>query len=159
MTPAKIHKDLSSKVLSQLDNGNIEEAIRLLVRENSIQVPEDILKYVKKYRTKKQEHFLSILLDGAHKVIKIVEISKGLVNKTLVHPREVFRSAIENNACAIIIAHNHPSGSIEFSSEDIEITKRLKEAGNIIGIDILDHILISKIAFVSLLTQSGELFA
>jgi len=102
-----------------------------------------------KFRNKKQEHFLAILLDSGHKVIKVATITKGLVNRTIVHPREVFRPAIAANACAVILAHNHPSGSLTPSNEDEEMKKRLNKAGEILGIPVLDNIIISRSGYYS----------
>jgi DNA repair protein RadC len=101
------------------------------------------------WRAKRQEHFLAATLDGAHQLIKVHVVTKGLVNRTVVHPREVFRPAIEDNAEAIIVCHNHPSGTLEASPEDIDITKRLLEAARIVGIQILDHLIISRRGWLS----------
>jgi len=92
---------------------------------------------------RKQEHFLCISLNGANEVIATRTISVGLVNKTQVHPREVFADPITDRASAIIIAHNHPTGGLAPSKEDIEITMRLKKAGETLGIKLLDHIIFS----------------
>ena len=81
-------------------------------------------------------------MDGASKPIRVVPVTHGLVNRTIVHPREVFRIAIADNAASIVIAHNHPSGCVVPSPEDLELTERLVKAGSIIGIPILDHIII-----------------
>ena len=104
---------------------------------------------LKKYRDKKQEFFLVIILDNKFGITEIKEISKGSLNKIIVHPREVFRTAIMNSASSIIISHNHPSGNFEPSEEDKRLTKRLVKAGEIIGIDVLDHIIISKFGYFS----------
>ena len=112
----------------------------------SITSPEDILTYkqVAAMSIKPQEHFSILTLDGASKVIKYHNITKGLLNHSLIHPREVYRTAIKDNAHSIIALHNHPSGSLEPSQADITITKQLAEAGKIIGIELLDHIIISR---------------
>lgn len=94
------------------------------------------------YSTEQQEHFIVITLDGAHHVKNSRVITKGLLNRTLVHPREVFRCAILDNAAAIVIAHNYSSsGELLPSPEDYEVTQRLRKAGDIIGIEIIDHII------------------
>lgn len=90
-----------------------------------------------------QEHFLSVFLSASHKVLGHELITKGLVNESLVHCREVFKGAIRVGASAIILAHNHPSGSLEASDEDLEATRILKAAGEIIGIQILDHVIVT----------------
>ena len=112
--------------------------------------PEDIIPYLKAIRNEQQENFVCASLDGAGHVIQVRVITIGLMNHSLVHPRETFRGAIMDNAASVILAHNHPSGSLEPSSQDIAITNQLKEAGNIIGIQVLDHIIITKNASVSM---------
>ena len=84
-----------------------------------------------------------ICLNTRNRVICINTVSIGSLNASLVHPREVFKPAILANAASIILAHNHPSGETEPSKDDIEITKRVKEAGNLLGIELLDHVIIS----------------
>ena len=91
-----------------------------------------------------QEHFLVVFLDTKNNVLGHEFITKGLVNSSLVHPREVFRYAIRNNANAVIVAHNHPSGDCTPSDEDTTVTRVLTEAGELIGISVLDHIIVSR---------------
>ena len=91
-----------------------------------IQTPEDILPYVQNYAMCAKEHFVMITLNGGHEIIKIHLISVGTVSKTIIHPREVFREAIKENASSIVICHNHPSGNVEPSDEDIQTTKNLQ---------------------------------
>jgi len=111
---------------------------------NKITTPIDVVPIlITRYGKRKQENFIVITLDGAHNVIKKRVVSKGLVNRTLVHPREIFRPAISDNAVAIIIAHNHPSGSVKPSRDDDAVTKAIREAGEIVGIRVLDHIVFS----------------
>jgi len=112
-----------------------------LAERHEIHEVNDVSELLDKYRLEEQEYFLAITLDGAFKVIEVNEITKGLVNRTMAHPREVFRKAIEQNAVAVIIAHNHPSGNLEPSQEDIELTERMRQAGKVIGINVLDHII------------------
>ena len=102
-------------------------------------------------RNKKQEYFVMLTLDGARRLIKTHTIFVGTLTNTLVHPREVFVLAIEDRANSIIIAHNHPSGSLTVGDKDKEVTKRIKETGEIIGIRLDDHIIIAGNDFVSLL--------
>jgi DNA repair protein RadC len=108
-----------------------------------IKSPESVLPLLRKWRKQKQENFLTITLNGAHEVIKIHHISKGLINRAIIHPRECFYPAIKDLAVAVIFIHNHPSGSALSSPEDNEITKRLSMAAEIIGINALDHIIIT----------------
>ena len=132
-----------------------EELLRELLameRESptkKISQPSDAVNVMLKWASKPQEHFMVMSLDGGHKVIKTRVITKGLINRTLVHPREVFRGAIKDNSAAVIIGHNHPSGRLDPSPEDNEITDRMKQAGNIIGIPVLDHIIVSKDGYYS----------
>lgn len=109
----------------------------------SIQInkPSDVTEVLKSYLNATQEQFLCITLDGSHTVIKVNITSIGTINKAFVHPRDVFRNAIKDNACSIIVAHNHPSGHLEPSSDDIESTRALIESGEILGINVLDHII------------------
>jgi DNA repair protein RadC len=92
---------------------------------------------------KKQEYFCVLNLDGGNQVISARIVTIGLLNHSLVHPREVFKDAILDSAAAIIAVHNHPSGTLEPSSQDISITRQLKDAGEIIGVKLLDHIIIT----------------
>jgi len=105
--------------------------------------PEKVFRLAKsKLKDYHKEHFYIISLNARN--WSISEISKGTLNANLVHPREVFGEAIKSNAASVIIAHNHPSGDPKPSEDDLEITKRLVEAGKIMGIDVLDHIIITK---------------
>ena len=97
----------------------------------------------------RQEHFIVISLNGGHEVNAIREITKGLINKTVVHPREVFADPITDRACAVVVAHNHPSGNLEPSDEDVDITKRLRQSGDILGIPVLDHLIFSESGYFS----------
>lgn len=114
-----------------------------------IKFPTDVLPLLKHFEDRKQEHFISISLNGANEVIKIRVISIGLLNSTQVHPREVFAEAITERASAIIVAHNHPSGNLDPSPEDIKITEQLKSSGDILGIKLLDHIIFNKKGYYS----------
>ncbi len=108
-----------------------------------VKTPDDVVGLVRgRLRDQKREHFLALLLDTRSRLIKIAEISVGSLDTSIVHPREVFKEAISASAASVIFAHNHPSGDTEASEDDIELTKRLAEAGEIIGIEVLDHIII-----------------
>jgi len=106
--------------------------------------PKDVWERMMDVRGSKKEHFVVFYLDSRNQEIQREIISVGTINESLVHPREVFEGAIKNNASAIIIAHNHPSGNLEPSQADIEITKKLINAGRILDIKILDHIIVGK---------------
>jgi len=101
------------------------------------------------YACESKEHFLLITLDGASKVIEKRVIHIGTLNQSLVHPREVFRPAILDNAAGVIIAHNHPSGTLEASRADVQITQRLKDVAKLVGIELLDHVILSKHGYYS----------
>ena len=100
-----------------------------------------------------QEHFRIMTLNTKKEINFIREISKGTINMTIVHSREVFRAAISDNAHSIILLHNHPTGDPSPSKEDIKLTKNLLEASKIIGIDILDHIIIGDNKYFSFLEE------
>lgn len=122
----------------------IEFCRRVLAPRNyRIRQPVDAVPLLRHYADRKQEHFISISLNGAHEVHAIRIVSVGLVNRTLVHPREVFSDALKDRAAAIIVAHNHPSGNVEPSAEDRAVTETLVEAGDILGVRLLDHIIIA----------------
>jgi DNA repair protein RadC len=114
-----------------------------------IRRPEDIHSLVRHYADRKQERFLCLSLNGAHEVLAIRVITVGLVNRTIVHPREVYAEAISDHAVAVIAAHNHPSGQLSPSPEDDEVTCRLRAAAGILGINFLDHVIFSKDSFFS----------
>ena len=109
-----------------------------------ILTPADIFTQVRHFADRKQERFISISLNGAHEVISVRVVTVGLVNKTIVHPREVFADLIQDRAAAFCVAHNHPSGQLSPSSEDDEITIRLSHSAEILGIYFLDHLIFSE---------------
>jgi DNA repair protein RadC len=116
-----------------------------------VKTPEDVAALVKgRLKEKKREYFLAVLLDTINQLIRTAEISIGSLDSSIVHPREVFKEAISASAAAVIFVHNHPSGDTEASEDDISLTKRLAEAGEIVGIDVLDHVIIGGRAFRSL---------
>jgi len=118
-------------------------------RKLRIRSPQDGWRELRHFGDRQQEAFYCILLNGAHEVIRVETISLGLINRTLVHPREVFAQALKKRAVSIMIAHNHPSGNLEPSKEDLETTKRLCAAGVLLGISVLDHIIFNHEAYFS----------
>jgi len=119
--------------------------------------PQDVAEYLMdSMDAYKEEHFVILLLNTKNRIFKKEEVSVGTLNASLVHPREVFTRAIRQCASAVILAHNHPSGDPTPSSEDRNITRRLADAGNIIGIDVLDHIIVGNPDFISF-KQEGYL--
>jgi len=128
----------------------IELSRRYLVKNNKkISSAKDVYNELIEYTTKNQEYFIMLTLDGAGHLINKRVVFKGTLNQSLVHPREVFADAIADRSASIIIAHNHPSGNLEPSDSDIKITKRLSEVADIVGIDLVDHIIISKNGYFS----------
>ncbi len=119
------------------------------IRERRIAHPRDLFPLIAHWADRKQERFICASLNGAHELLAIRVVSVGLVNRTVVHPREVFADPIVDRACAVIVAHNHPSGRLDPSPEDIEITGRLKSAGEVLGIALLDHLVFSPDAWLS----------
>jgi len=111
--------------------------------------PKDVWNELRDLRDHKKEHFVIFYLDTRNQEIKREIISIGSLNANLVHPREVFEPAVRNLAAQVILAHNHPSGDLEPSEDDLKITNRLVESGKILGIEVLDHIIVVKNAFLS----------
>jgi len=119
-------------------------------KDFDIKDPQSIVKAIQaSIKDKAKEHFKLILLNTRNKIIGISTISIGTLNSNLVHPREVFKEAIAHSAASVVLAHNHPSGDSEPSEDDLIITKRLTEAGKILGVEVLDHIIITKNGFFS----------
>jgi len=114
-----------------------------------IDSPKKAAEQLNNIRNKKQEHFVLLTLDGARRLINNRVVTIGTLMSSLVHPREVFSLAIEDRAASIIIAHNHPSGMLDISDQDREVTRRIRQAGEIIGIRLDDHIIIAGDDFVS----------
>ncbi|MBI1883689.1 MAG: DNA repair protein RadC [Chlamydiae bacterium] len=117
---------------------------------HTIHSPKDILPLISAIRHSKKEHFVAIYLNSRKQVIHQETISIGSLDGSLVHPREVFQPGIQSSAASIILAHNHPSGDVSPSREDIVVTQRLCRAGHLLGIEILDHVIIAKENFLSL---------
>ncbi len=132
----------------------VELARRGLVRFQSaaaiISCPADTLPFLQEIRTENREHFLALYLNARNQLLRSEVVSIGSLSASIVHPREVFVPAITHSAASIILAHNHPSGDATPSKEDVELTRRMVEAGGIMGVDILDHIIVSASEFLSL---------
>lgn len=108
------------------------------------------------YTRKRQEHFIVLTLNGAHKIIRKYVVTVGLVNRTIIAGREVYWPAVKDNAQAIIVAHNHPAGITKPSSDDDEVTRMLREAGHVLGIRLLDHVIVTRQGYYSY-AQAGRL--
>ncbi len=135
----------------------IEFARRRIKPEGAkIETPADLLPHVRHYADRRQEHFLCATINGANEILNIRVVSIGLIDRSPVHPREVYADALSDRASAVIVAHNHPAGALEPSPADIEITNQLKLAGAILGIDLLDHIIFNRTGYYSFL-EDGRL--
>lgn len=113
---------------------------------DAYRVFEEVLNLSKKTR----EHFAIVTLNVKNTVVGVHELHVGSLNASVVHPRDIFQAALLNNAASIIACHNHPSGTVVPSKEDIDVTERIKQAGEILGIELLDHIIIGEENFLSL---------
>lgn len=112
--------------------------------------PQQVFDYFHhEFRDSRKEYFLTLLLDGKNRIIRRVQISEGSLNQSIVHPREVFSPAVKESAAALILVHNHPTGDPAPSGEDMAVTRRLREAGDIMGIRVLDHIIVGDGEYVS----------
>ena len=132
----------------------IEFSKRLLIHDAiPIKNVDDVLKLVAELKDKKQEYFLTLTLDGASRLIQKRTAFIGTVNKSIVHPREVFADAISDRAAGIVFVHNHPSGNTEPSEDDFAITERLLEVAKLVGIDVIDHIIIGRNGYFSFQTE------
>ena len=117
----------------------------------SVKTPDEVVSLVRgRLRGKKKEHFLVLLLDTRGQLIKTSEVSVGSLDSSIVHPREVFKEAMSASAASVIFVHNHPSGDPEPSEDDVKLTERLVQAGEIMGIDVLDHIIVCDRNYLSL---------
>lgn len=121
-----------------------------------ITTPSDVLPLIRHFADRRQEHFLSITINGANEVMNVRVVSIGLVDRSPVHPREVFADALADRASGIVVAHNHPAGNLEPSKADLDITFQLRQAGEIMGIELLDHIIFDRNTYYSFL-ESGKL--
>ncbi|HUE81387.1 MAG TPA: DNA repair protein RadC [Pyrinomonadaceae bacterium] len=121
----------------------------LLAESTKIVGAEDVLPLLSDIRDKSQEHFVCITLNGANEVIQKRIVTVGLLDRSLVHPRDVFADVITDRAAAVIFAHNHPSGDVQPSEEDLETQTRLVEAAKILGIRVLDHVVVSRKGYLS----------
>jgi DNA repair protein RadC len=123
---------------------------RKLERLDRFTSPQQVFDYFHhEFRDSRKEYFLILLLDGKNRIIRRVQISEGSLNQSIVHPREVFNPAVKESAAAVILVHNHPTGDPSPSSEDIAVTRRLREAGEIMGIKVLDHIIVGDGEYLS----------
>lgn len=131
-------------------------AARRLRSGDPVRGPADVFRHFHpRLRDARHERFLLVLLDGRHRMLREVVISQGTLTASLVHPREVFRPALREAAAAVVLVHNHPSGDPTPSREDREITTRLAEAGELLGIPVLDHVIVAERGYASLRETGG----
>lgn len=153
--PAKLSADLNIPVIKACQIIACGELGRRFYEKNSsgftvIRTAKDAYEYLHDMKNLPKEHLRGLYLNSHNRIIHDEVISIGTINTNIVHPREVFRPAIEYSAAAVVLAHNHPSGTAIPSREDIEITEQLIRAGKILGINILDHVIITRDGFVSI---------
>ncbi len=122
------------------------ELVRRRIKPEGVKIedPKDVLPLVRHYCGRKQEHFICVSLNGANEVLNVRVVTIGLIDRSHVHPREVFADVIAERASSVIVAHNHPEGPLTPSPEDHAVTQRLNEAANILGIRLLDHIIFNQ---------------
>lgn len=153
-------KEITLEGLLKIDGIGLSKACKVIaaielgkrVLENNlfqIRSSHDIIPLLQDIKDREQEHFVIFTLNGNGNVIRRHTISQGSINSLLVHPREVFLPAIRDNAASIIAAHNHPSGSLEASPEDILLTKKIKSVGRILGIPLLDHVIVTSLGWTT----------
>jgi len=141
----------ASQIKAAFELANRLESYQEAGKKALVKTPEDTVALVRgRLKGKRKEHFLALLLDTRNQLIKVSEISIGSLDTSIVHPREVFSEAISASAASVIFVHNHPSGDPEASEDDIKLTKRLAQAGEIVGIDVLDHIIVCDKEYLSL---------
>jgi len=152
--------DLSLEELTKIEGIGLAKASQILagfelarrhivVETVKITEAKDVLPLIDRITSKQQEYFICISLNGANEVIENRTVTVGLLDRSQVHPREVFADVITDRAASVIFAHNHPSGALEPSNSDLKIQEQLTEAGKILGIKVLDHIIISKKGYYS----------
>ena len=154
--------DITFEQVSAIDGVDVSKACTLLaaielgkriyVKNNTtvrIHAPEDALTLLSGIKSQRKEHFMVVYLNARNEVIHSETVSIGTLNASLVHPREVFEPAVKHLASVILLAHNHPSGDVEPSDADIAITKRLVEVGKLMGIEVMDHIIITSTLYYS----------
>jgi DNA repair protein RadC len=122
-----------------------------VLSKTSLTTPQKVAEYLReKFGKEKKEHFFILLMDSQNNLIDTDDVSIGILNESLVHPREVFELAIRKLAARIIIGHNHPSGNVKPSIEDLKLTQRLQSVGELVGIPVVDHIIVSSDSYMSL---------
>lgn len=156
--PEKISLDLMIPLVKACQIVAVGEIGRRYFEKNrsgytTIRNAKDVYDYLQDMRNLPKEHLSGLYLNSHNKIIRDEVISIGTINSNIIHPREVFHPAIESNSAAVILAHNHPSGEVQASAEDIEITLELVQAGKILGISVLDHVIITAQGYSSIINN------
>ena len=150
MNSLKDKKQLKSKRVDVVSIKMIKES-SFLYKNRRISSPKDVVELLRNFlEGADREQFITCCMDTKNQPTSINIVSVGTINSSLVHPREVFKTAIISNASSVILSHNHPSGDVTPSKEDVDITKRIKECGRILGIELLDHVIIGDDKYSSL---------
>lgn len=151
---AGIGDDKAISLLAAFEIGRRMQSQSKWLFDKKITTPKDVAEYfIPLLRDELKEKFIVVCLNSANKITRFEVISIGTLNSSVVHPREIFKFAIENSSASIILIHNHPSGNIEPSQEDIIITKKMVDAGTLLNITVLDHIIIAGNNFTSLVER------
>jgi DNA repair protein RadC len=155
INPKVMAKDLNIPLVKAVVISACAELGRRFFEKNTmgpavIRTAADVYKYVQDMKNLPKEHLRGIYLNTHHRVIHDEVISIGTINSNIIHPREVFKPAVEYGAAAVILVHNHPSGSVKPSTADIEVTKQLIEAGKVLGINLVDHVIITSSGYASI---------
>jgi DNA repair protein RadC len=132
----------------------VSENLQVKAVRDGAYSPMEIASKCQSFRKAKKEHFVVFYLDTQNKILGRETVSIGTLNTSLIHPRECFRTAIIKTAATVIFIHNHPSGGLEPSAEDLQVTRRLKDAGKLLGIEVLDHIIVTADSYTSLKEQN-----
>ena len=154
--------DVTLEALSSIKGVSTELASGILIalevgrrrgerRRKAITCPADIYAEMRHFADEYQERFICMALNGAHEIIYVREVTRGLLNRTVIHPRECFAEAVKEHAAAIVIAHTHPSGTLSPSDEDKDVTIRLVKAGNLLGVKVLDHMIVTEESYYTFL--------
>ncbi len=135
----KIANMSKKQLLALLESSNLigEKKEKILNSEDAVKTASSVI------TNWKQENFVAVYVDGANNVLDARLLHLGTLNQSLVHPRELFAPAIELRSLGVIVAHNHPSGGTEPSADDLQLTRRIQEAGKILGIEVIDHVIIT----------------
>ena len=145
-----IGKDKAATLIAAFEINRRIESQSKWMSDKRITSPKDVADiFIPLLRDEVKERFILVCLNSANKIIKYEVISVGNLNSSVVHPREIFKAAIENNSASVLLIHNHPSGNPEPSNEDIAITKKIVEAGKILDIPVFDHLIIAGNLFTS----------